>query len=292
MKKVSERLILLTGATGQQGHAVLRHLLTKGFPVRASTRDPDQKSARALDRPHTEVVRGDMNNLTSLRNAASGAFGVFSMQPISDPETEVQQGINVAEAARLEVANHLVYSSMLGADLNSGVMPFKVKGRIEEHIRLTGLSYTILRPVFFMENWFGQKDSIDTGTLRFPFQPDTRLQMIAVDDIGALVALAFEHRGHWLDKTMDIAGDELAMFEIVEAFSRAGTSKVKYQQIGWDEYEQQVGPDLTLLLKWLENSGHRADIEQVRADHRNLSNFERWLNTQWQPAHVPLEMEA
>src|SRR5258706_15951750 len=106
MKQVRERLILVAGATGKQGNALWRHLRARGFPVRALTRNPDKPAARALVGPHSEVVYGDLNDQNSLRRAAAGVFGVFSMQPSNDMETEVRQGINLAEAARLEVVDH------------------------------------------------------------------------------------------------------------------------------------------------------------------------------------------
>jgi uncharacterized protein YbjT (DUF2867 family) len=82
------------------------------------------------------------------------------------------------------------------------------KFQIEQRIRTTGVSYTILRPVFFMENLLGMRASIEQGTLAMPLKPETRLQMIAVDDIGQLVAMAFEHAGNWRGRALDIAGDE------------------------------------------------------------------------------------
>ena len=292
MKKMSERLILVAGATGHQGNAVWRRLRARGFPVRAMTRDPDKPAARALVGPHSEVVYADMNDLNSLRRAADGVFGVFSVQPSDDLEAEVRQGINLAEAARLEVVDHLVYSSMVGAGLNDRVPHLEAKAHIEEHIRLTGVSYTILRPAFFMENWLDQKQSIDGGTLRFPFRPTTNLQMIAVDDIGVLVTNAFEHRGHWLGKAMEIASDEHSMLNIAKEFGRVTGHEVRYEQVGWDSFERQVGGNLTLLFQWIENSAPRADIAQTRAEYRNAFTFERWLNVHWGLVRVPVEQEA
>lgn len=92
------------------------------------------------------------------------------------------------------------------------------------------MAYTIFRPVFFMENWIMMRDGIENGIIMLPLSPDTRLQMIAVDDIGAFVALAFEHPGHWHDRTYELAGDELSMRELAEAFSRASAREVRYQR--------------------------------------------------------------
>src|SRR5438309_483661 len=81
-----------------------------------------------------------------------------------------------------------------------GIPHFDSKFRIEEHLRGTGLRFTIVRPVFFMENWLDMRQAIDDGALALPLDPATRLQMIALDDIGGIVAMAIEHPGKWQDR--------------------------------------------------------------------------------------------
>jgi uncharacterized protein YbjT (DUF2867 family) len=285
MAKNSEKLILVTGATGQQGGAALRHLREKGFPVRALTRDPDSPRARALVGRGTEVVRGDLDDPASLTRALDGVYGVFSVQTSTEQgvEAEIRQGINLAEAARRSVS-HFVYSSVGSADQKTGIPHFESKFRIEEHIRATGLRYTILRPAFFMENWLRMKDTIEQGTLAQPLSPHTRLQMIAVDDIGIFVTMAFERPGHWQGRAVDLAGDEMSMTDLAQAFSRTIGRDVQYVQIPWDQFEQQAGHDLTVMAKWFEDVGYNVDIPALRQEHPNLMNFDRWLNTNWKAA--------
>src|SRR5947209_947134 len=100
MAKSNNRTILVTGATGHQGGAVLRRLRERGFPVRALTRDPDSAAARRLVGHGTEVVSGNMDDPSSLTRALDGVDGVFSVQtydPQQGPEAEVRQGINLAD---------------------------------------------------------------------------------------------------------------------------------------------------------------------------------------------------
>src|SRR5260370_35644697 len=101
MPKTNHRLILVTGATGKQGGAVLRHLREKGFPVRALTRDPDKPEARALTGHGTEVVRGDLDDRASLTRARDGVYGVSSVQSRTDTgiEAEIRQVLALPEAA-------------------------------------------------------------------------------------------------------------------------------------------------------------------------------------------------
>src|SRR5260370_860601 len=205
--KNKSKLILVTGVTGHQGGAALRHLSERGFSCRALTRDPGSPKARHIVGSGTEVVRGDMEDPASLTRALDGVHGVYAVQTPyeSGVEAEVRQGINLIDAAKRSRITHFVYSSVGSADRRTGLPHFESKFRIEEHLRSTGMRYTILRPVFFMENWFGMRTAIEGGALTLPLDPATRLQMVAVDDIGGIVAAAFEHPGKWKGQAFEIA---------------------------------------------------------------------------------------
>jgi len=256
-------------------------LREKGFPVRALTRDPDKPEARALIGHGTEVVRGDLDDRTSLARALDGVYGVYSVQSRTEKgiEGEIRQGIALADAARSENVSHLVYSSVGSADQHTGVPHFDSKFQIEEHIRELGLPYTFIRPVFFMENWTGMRAGMEPGTLTLPLKPDTRLQMIAVDDIGATVAMAFEFPGRWQGHALDIAGDELSMNQVTQALSRLFGEDLKYVQAPWDKFEQQAGREMMLMFKWFEDVGYHADIPTLRQQHQSLMSFERWMHS-------------
>ncbi len=282
MPKNNDKLILVTGATGHQGGAAFRHLRQKGFPVRALTRDPDKPNARALIGHGVEVLRGDLDDTASLTRALDGVYGVYSVQNSrAGAEAEIRQGINLADAAKKARISHFVYSSVGSADQNTGIPHFDSKFRIEEHIRGTGLPYTIFRPVFFMENWLLMKGSIEDGALAQPLNADTRLQMIAVDDIGWFVANAFERPGKWRGRAVDIAGDEMSMAQLAETFGRVSDRNVQYVQVPWNEFEQQAGPEMTVMFRWFQDVGYHVDISALRQEHPGLMNFERWLNSKW-----------
>ena len=283
MAKKNTRVILVTGATGHQGGAALRHLRERGFPVRALTRDPSQPKARALIGHGTEVVRGDLDDPASIGRALDGVYGVYAMQTRSEkgPEGEIRQGINLTEAARNSRVSHFVYSSVAGADRAAGIPHFESKWKIEEHLRSSGLRYTILRPAWFMENLFRMRDEIDAGELALPLRPETRLPLIAVDDIGGFVAIAFEKPGHWQDQTREIAGEDLSVAEMVERLGRAQGRDVRYRQVPWDEWERRAGTDIARMYRWFEESGPRIDISQVRQEYTQLTGFDRWLSQNW-----------
>ena len=203
------RTIAVTGVTGKQGGAAFRHLRNRGFALRALARNPEKPEIRELEGSRVEVLRADFDDPESMQRALDGADGAYSVQPSQGgSETEIRQGIAFAEAANQQEVGHFVYSSVAAAGEDTGIPHFESKGKIEERIRQIGMPYTIFRPVFFMENWQMMRDGIDKGTIMLPFSPQTRLQMIAVDDIGAFITLAFEHPGHWHNRAYELAGDE------------------------------------------------------------------------------------
>ncbi len=285
VSKNNEQIILVTGATGRQGGAVYQHLQKKGFKLRALVRDPNSNKARQLMRRGEEVFQGSLDDLDSLMRAMDGVYGVFSVQHYT--VSEIQQGVAVIEAANRQKVSHFVYSSVGSVDEDTRIPHFETKVKVEEHLRSSGLQYTILRPVFFMENWqraFGE--SIRNGQVQRPLSPTTNLQMVTVDDIGAFAVLAFEHPGKWKNRTVSLAGDELSMQQIADAFSRVTARDVKYVQVSWDQFEKNMGQELTVMYRSFEERGFHFNIEEVQREYPTTYTFDRWLEAYWNTTAV------
>ncbi|MGH7082107.1 MAG: NmrA family NAD(P)-binding protein, partial [Acetobacteraceae bacterium] len=191
-------------------------------------------------------IQGSFHDPDSLMRAMDGVYGVFSVQPYT--ADEIQQGVAVIEAAKRQGVSHFVHASVGSADEETGIPHFETKVKVEEHLRLSGLQYTIVRPVFFMENWWrGFGESIRNRQLQQPLSPAKSLQMIAVDDIGVFATLAFENLDNWKNRTFSLAGDELSMQQIAGAFSHATAQDVQYVQVSWDQFEKNMGRELTVM---------------------------------------------
>lgn len=260
-------LILVTGATGQQGGAVARELLKKGFPVRAMTRKPDSENAKALADLGAEIVTGDLNDVSSLENALKDIWGVFGVQNTWEAgvEVEEEQGIRLALTAKKAGVKHYVYTSVGSADRNTGIPHFDNKWRVEEKIRELGFdSYVIIRPVFFMDNFYSPwfKPAIDQGTLAVAIKPDTVLQMISVEDIGKYGAWAFEKAEELNGREIDIAGDQLTMPEVAEILSTAAGRKINFISPPIEEV-RKFSDDFATMLEWFDKVGYNADINSI-----------------------------
>jgi uncharacterized protein YbjT (DUF2867 family) len=278
----TQQTILVAGATGRQGGAVSRHLRKNGFTVRALTRDPDSDKARALGGGGLEVVRGDLTDQRSLGRALEGVYGVFSMATPFEQgmDAEVRQGKTLGDAAKAAGVQHYVYSSVGGAERQSGVPHFDTKWQVEEHLRALDLPLTIVRPVYFFENFGGwglqPQESGEGYTLAMPLSPETTLQSVAVDDIGAFVAKAFAAPAAWAGREFELGGDERTLAEYAAVIGRDIGARVDYFQIPWEALKQQ-NEDLYLMNRFLEREGYQADIAALRAEYPGLHTFEQWL---------------
>lgn len=278
----SDKTVLVLGATGHQGGAVVRALSARGFVVRALTRDPEKPAARALGELGVTLFKGGFDDAASLKDSMAGVHGVFSVQTPYGPggaQGETREGIAVAEAVKAASVEHLVYSSVGGAERHTGIPHFESKRRIEEHIQNLGIAATVLRPVFFMDNLAGPAGPSEVGgelVLRMALSPETRLQMIAVRDIGVFAALAFEGRAGIAGRSLEIAGDELAAADIAGAFAAARGRAVRFERQPLAELEAKSA-ETAKMFAWFEESGYRADIPTLRQFNPELMTFARWL---------------
>src|SRR6185369_1217452 len=274
-------MILITGATGNQGGAIARQLLSKGYRVRAMTRNPDSAKAKALAALGAEVVRGEFDEPESLERALEGAWGAYSVQNTweSGVVREEEQGKLFAELARRKEVAHFVYSSVGSAHRTTGVPHFDNKWRIEEKIRALAFpSYTILRPAFFMDNftspWF--KPGLTEGKLKIALKPDTVLQMNAVEDIGKFGLLAFENHERMNGVALDFAGDQLTMPETAEIIGKAMGVKIVFERTPIEEV-RTWSVDFAVMLEWFDRVGYCADIAALEKDYGSrLVKLSEW----------------
>jgi uncharacterized protein YbjT (DUF2867 family) len=278
-------VILVTGATGNQGGAVARALLAGGHAVRAMTRKPDSAPARALAVQGAVIVQGDLDDPASLERALTGAWGALAVQNSWEAGVirEEDQGKRFAELARRVGVQHFVYQSVASAHRSTGIPHFDNKWRVEETVRsLKFPSYTIIRPTFFMENflsaWF--RPGIDQGAVFMSIRPDTRLQMIAVTDIGRYGRLAFEKHQILNGRALDIAGDALTMPEVAGVLSDVTRRTISFRQVPIEEVRKS-SDDYAKMLEWFDAVGYNADIKGLQAELGiRPASFREWAPAQ------------
>lgn len=282
----SDKTVLVTGATGRQGGAVIRHMLPKGWKLRALTFRADDSAVQKLTSQGIEVVKGDLEDQASLERAVRGVYGVYSVQDFWSVGTkrEVQQGKNMADAAKKAGLEHFVYSSVGGAERNSGIDHWESKWAVENYIRKLGLPATMIRPAAFMENYYIDQVEIGIlkGKLMDPIRADKLYQTIASDDIGAFVALAFERPKELIGAELEIAGSELTNPEAAQVFSRVLGKPVKFQKLPMPLVRFLLGKEFYQMFRWFNQAGFNANIPELRRTYPEvrLQTLEEWLRAE------------
>ncbi|MAM12538.1 MAG: NmrA family transcriptional regulator [Rhizobiaceae bacterium] len=268
--------ILVTGATGNIGNQVVQHLVSQGADVKALVRDPSKAEFPA----GVEVVQGDFLNVDSLRSAFDGVSTLFLLNAVvADEFTQALIALNVARAAGIE---RIVYLSVIHPDVYVNVPHFAGKFAVERMIEQMGMSATILRPAYFIQNEMMIKDAI-TGYGVYPMPVgDKGLAMIDVRDIAEIAALELLRRENapaplpldrinlvgpetltgaavasiWsevLGRTIAYAGDDTEAFE----------NSLKQSMSSWMAYDMRMMGERFLTDGMLPEGGDVARLEAL-----------------------------
>lgn len=182
----NKKHIFVTGITGNQGSAVARHLLDNGHEVVGLTRDANSEKAQQLKSQGVNIVEGNLNDPSLFQSEMKKSDAIFFVQSLQGKNSEIQQGKQFIDTITSFGINHLVYASVLGADLNTGIPHFESKYEIENYVKSKNINYTILRPASFYENYLIPQvaKGIKKGKFVSPLNKTCKQQMIGVDDIG------------------------------------------------------------------------------------------------------------
>lgn len=280
----ASRLVLVTGATGQQGGALAKQLLAAGHKVRALTRKPDSAPALALKAAGAELVVGDFAQPSTLAAAVQGVDTVFAMGTPYEvgPEAETEQGLALVKAAQGASVKHFVFSSVAGADRKTKIPHFDSKAKVEEALRATDMPWTILAPVFFMDNlqspWW--LPAIKEGAFPMGIPSDRKLQHIAVEDIGKFAALVIARRDEFLGKRIDLASDEVTGTEVAALLTKLANRPINYVAVPLEDVRKQ-NADFAAMYDWFNRVGYSADIKGLRASYPEVGwhRVSEWAQT-------------
>jgi uncharacterized protein YbjT (DUF2867 family) len=290
MTAEQSRVIVVTGATGLQGSAVVRRLLAQGWRVRALTRNAQSQKAQALAAQGAEVVQGDLAQPASLAPVFSGAYGAFSVQNpmLSGMQGEIQQGKNVADAAAKAGLRHVVYASAGTGGRGTGIPSWESKLVIEDYLRQLGVPLTVLRPMAFME--------LMTAPQFFPHMAmwqvmpammgsSRPLGWFSASDIGHITAKAFAEPERFIGQDLSLASDVQTIDECRALYQAAlGRKPPRFPMPVWlFQRFGFVGQDLGHMWRWLRDNEIPLDTKPTLALHPQALTVPAWLALQSQP---------
>ena len=279
------RTVLVAGATGQQGGAAIDALLARGHHVTRLTRNPNSQKAKALAERGVKLAAGDFTDHDAMVRAATGVDAVYAMTTPFEAgvEGEIKQGVALIEAAKAAKVGHLILGSVASADKATGVPHFDSKYEVEKHLAAWGVPYSIVAPVYFMDNAVSAwaLPSLKDGKLAMALPADRMLQQVAVTDIGAFAASLIERREAVFGKRYDIAGDALTGTQAASVLATATQHAIAFESFPADALRAQ-SEDMALMFEWFDSVGYPADIAALRRDFPDVPflTFKDWAGKQ------------
>ncbi len=276
-------VVVVVGATGHQGGAVVKSLLERGHEVRAVTRNADSANAKELANAGATLVRASLEDAAALAKTLEAATSLFAMTTPFEggPQAETRQGISAANAAKA-AGVHLVFSSVGSADRNTGVPHFDSKYEVEQHIANIGVRATVLAPVFFMENLHFGRAQLAKNIYAVPLPATRKLAQLALADIGEVAVRVLEDPDRFSGKRFDLGGDELTGNDVVAILSRITGRPFTYAQVPLDVIRQRMGEDAVKMYEWFDRVGYTVDRAALRRTFPDVAfhDFESWARTE------------
>jgi NAD(P)H dehydrogenase (quinone) len=235
-------MILITGAGGKTGKAILRALVTKGTPVRAFVRNPAHEAALKTIGAH-DVVVGAMDDPQALARATHGIKAIYHICPNVSPH-EISFATALVDAATGSGVPRFVYHSVLHPQIEA--MPHHWnKLRVEEMLFSSKLDITILQPTAYMQNSLAEWDRmVGDGIYRVPYPTDTRLSLVDLEDVAEAAAMVLTNTSHSGAAYELVGTPPLSQIEIAETFGRALKKPIRAEAEtveSWDARARSVG---------------------------------------------------
>src|SRR5918997_1802812 len=220
-------MILVSGATGNNGTEILKRLATGDVQVRAMVRNLDRASGIAL--PHVEVVEGDFDRPETLLAALAGVERAFLLTNSSE-RAQAQQ-IAFIDAARQSGVAHVVKLSQFDADVNVPGRLQRYHAVVEAALQASGLAYTLLRPNLYMQGLLNFRSTIATQNAFYAAAGDAKVSVVDVRDIAEVAVAALTQPGHE-GKSYELTGPQaLTHAEMAETLSEALGRQVAFVDI-------------------------------------------------------------
>ncbi len=289
MAEAKKRTVLVGGATGKQGGAVVDKLLAHGHKVIAYVQpgSKDSPKAQALVKRGVTLAMGDLSDAASLGQAASAADAIFSITVPFGPKGkagEVEQGKALVDVAA-EQGKYFVYSSIAGVFRQSNdpkVVHANSKREIEEYLTASKAPHTVIAPTYLMENTLNVGfNGLKRDIFALPLSPQRRIDQTTVLDMAGMAVYALENRDAMMSKRVEIASESVTGQQIAEVFSKLLGRHIPYVQLPIEQVRQMASEEIATMFQRFEDHPYYLEITQLHATYPEVQwhTFEQWAQT-------------
>lgn len=292
--------IFVTGATGCQGGAVARLLLSSGHTVHAITRDPSSPIALRLQSLGANLFTGSLDDESALATGMQGCTGLFLVVPPAPHETTIKYTNTILSAAKsVNTITHVVVSTTLGTDRpermaawnsDGGMLAMVIKPKIamEELVRAADFRHhTILRPGNFMANFVKPKISVvnpdleKIGVYRTSYTRETRIPMIDEADTAKFAVAAFSDPERFHGKAIAVASQLCTVDQLMTDLSRVSDKLIQAYYLSDAEIKEEASKNSPASWhRFLSDMDRLVDMEEVKAWGIELTTFGQFLERQ------------
>ena len=280
--------------TGSQGKAVVKHLASSGWNVRAFIPDPLSERALALKYlgNNISLFKGTLDDLTAMDTAMEGCDAIFLVQmPSWTDDSETRDAANIIRAAKAAGIEHIVVSTLLGIDraniadifshpIIAPVVDGKVK--VEKLVRESGLQWTFLHP-----GWFNTNVTLPVVNIQYPglsqgklvcsYQPQWAVGTVDPDDIGAFAAMVFNDPRKFSGSIIDVLSEIVTVEDIFKEIERATGKKIEVHYRTAEENQTAFDNPYAIGQSLMKDLEPFLDIEKARSYGIPLTTFRQFL---------------
>ena len=290
---MGKTVVFVTGSSGNIGAATVNALAARyadKLEIRAGARNPDKLKVPA----GVTAVQATMGDKKTLKNTFKGVNALYIVTP-GLAENRAELTIATAEAAKEAGVKHLVVLSASLAPLKDNIFGAQL-AKVEDFVKKLGVPYTFLRLPYFLDNFWGFKDTIvGQGTIYSPVDPQKPFTAVAVEDAGLAAAVVLADPAKHAGKTYNILSDRQTYSEVAQAFSKSLGKEIKYVRVPYDAAKQsflgagypewQVN-GLIELCQLIDNGAPETNVADL-SDYEALTGEKRTTYTEWIAKYAP-----
>ncbi|MCP4163396.1 MAG: SDR family oxidoreductase [Deltaproteobacteria bacterium] len=275
-------MLFVTGATGKTGQKLVKYLSEKNERFQIGVRSPEKTSF--VERKNIEIINFDFMDINSINTALKNVDKLFLLTPIIENQVEITK--QIVDVAKKSGVNYIVKLSAIGSEDNRDLQLIRWHRETDRYIEESGISFTILRPNSFMDNFINYGASIKTdGKLYMP-RGEGKVSYISVEDVAAVACEVLTTKGH-KNKIYDITGPEaISVSDVALAISKATGRPVEYvdipEKIARQTMESAGYPKwMTEILMEVNNAIKAGTLSEVTTVARDITgkftaNIKEW----------------